>query len=327
MPFWQDWLTHTEPGDPWWATEDFSGGVAAVTAPIHLTSGWYDFMLRELLRDYSALQQAGRHPFLTIGPWSHSSNGLFEVSLSESLLWLRAHLLGEQSVLRTSPVRLYVMGANEWRDLPTWPPSKTQPQRWYLQPEALLTTVLPPTSFASTFHYDPADPTPSVGGATNAMLGWGTGARDNRRIEARPDVLVFTSIPLEHDLEVIGPVSAELFVRSTREDTDFFVRLCDVRPSGTSMNVCDGILRLSPGKPAHEEDGCRRIGVELWPTAYRFKRGHRLRVQISSGAFPRFARNLGTGEPLTTGTTMRKAEQQVYHDPGHPSAIMLPVMT
>jgi uncharacterized protein len=128
-------------------------------------------------------------------------------------------------------------------------------------------------------------------------------------------------------MEVIGPVSAELFVRSSLEHTDFFVRLCDVKPSGRSLNVCDGILRLSPGRPAHQEDGCRRICVELWPTAYRFKRGHRLRVQVASCAFVRFARNLGTGEPLATATTMREAQQQVYHDPDHPSAIILPVMT
>ncbi|MCL5998974.1 MAG: CocE/NonD family hydrolase [Chloroflexi bacterium] len=325
--FWRDWLQHTEPGDEWWAAEDYSQDVADVTAPNHLISGWYDFLLPQLLRDYAALERAGRKPYLTIGPWSHSSNGLAETGVRESLLWLRAHLLGETKALRASPVRIYVMGADEWLDLAAWPPSHVQPQRWYLQPEAALTTNMPPASQASQFRYDPADPTPNVGGATNDTLGRGTGAQDNRKLEARPDVLVFTSPPLERDTDIIGPVTAELFIKSSLEHTDFFVRLCDVHPDGKSMNVCDGLLRLFPGRPAADPDGCRKVVIDLAPTAYRFKRGHRIRVQVSSGAFPRFARNLGTGEPLATGTTMRVAEQQIYHDPAHPSAIILPVQS
>jgi putative CocE/NonD family hydrolase len=156
-------------------------------------------------------------------------------------------------------------------------------------------------------------------------LGPGTGAQDNRKLEARPDVLIFTSAPLEREIEIIGPVAAELFVKSSVEHTDFFVRLCDVHPDGKSMNVCDGLLRLFPGRPVPDTEGCRRVHIDLWPTAYRFQRGHRIRVQVSSGAFPRFARNLGTGEPLATGTSMQAAEQTVYHDPAHPSAVILPV--
>jgi putative CocE/NonD family hydrolase len=145
-------------------------------------------------------------------------------------------------------------------------------------------------------------------------------------LEARPDVLTFSGPPLQEDMEVIGPVSAELFVRSSLEHTDFFVRLCDVHPDSKSLNVCDGLLRLFPDQPATDVEGGCRIVIDLWPTAYRFKQGHRLRVQVSSGAFPRFARNLGTGEPLTTGTTMHAADQQIYHDPQHPSAIILPIL-
>ena len=325
MKFWRDWLQHTEPCDEWWAVEDYSHGVADVTAPNHLVSGWYDFLLPQLLRDYSTLEQAGYKPYLTIGPWSHSSNGLFAVALRESLLWLRAHLLGETKALRASPVRIYVMGADEWRDLVVWPPSDMQIQRWHLQPEAALTTDIPPDSQASQFRYDPGDPTPNVGGAINVTFGRGAGAQDNHKLEARPDVLVFTSQSLERDMEVIGPVSAELFVRSSLEYTDFFVRLCDVHPNGKSMNVCDGLQRLFPGRPVADSDGSRRVVIYLWPTAYRFKAGHRIRVQVSSGAFPRFARNLGMGEPLATATTMKVAEQSIFHDPEHPSAVILPL--
>ena len=326
MKFWRDWLEHYQPGDEWWAAEDYSAGVAEVSAPNHLISGWYDFLLPQLLRDYASLEQAGRRPYLTIGPWSHSSNGLFGTASRESIAWLRAHLLGDRSALRAMPVRVFVMGANEWRDLAAWPPGDAQTQRWYLQPEAALGTNLPPDAPASRYRYDPADPTPNVGGATNATLGRGTGAQDNRKLEARPDVLTFTSPPLDSDLEVIGPVSAELYILSNLDHTDFFVRLCDVHPNGKSMNVCDGLLRLVPGQPPTSPDGCRKACIDLWPTAHRFKSGHRIRVQVSSGAFPRFARNLGTGEPLATGKTIRIAEQQVYHDPARPSAIFLSVV-
>jgi putative CocE/NonD family hydrolase len=217
------------------------------------------------------------------------------------------------------------MGINEWRDLEAWPPGDVQTQRWYLQPGAALTAELPVDSQPSHYRYDPADPTPNVGGATNATFGKGTGAQDNRKLEARPDVLTFTSAPLQQNIIIIGPVAAELFIKSSLEHTDFFVRLCDVFPDGKSMNVCDGIQRLFPERPTCEPDGSRRVVVNLWPTAYCFQRGHRIRVQVSGGAFPRFARNLGTGEPLATGTTLCAAEQSVYHDPAHPSAIMLPI--
>ena len=126
-------------------------------------------------------------------------------------------------------------------------------------------------------------------------------------------------------MEIIGPISAELYVRSSLHYTDFFVRLCVVEPSGKSINLCDGILRLAPGCLAPEADGSLRIQVELWPTAYRFRPGQRLHVQVSSGAHPRFARNPGSGEPLATATTLKVAEQVVYHDPEHHSAILLPM--
>jgi uncharacterized protein len=140
-------------------------------------------------------------------------------------------------------------------------------------------------------------------------------------------VLTYTSAILGRDVEVIGPVSTESFVHSSMEHTDFFVRICDVHPDGRSRNVCDGLQRLFPGRPATDADGRRKVIIELWPTVYQFKRGHRIRVQVASGAFPRWDRSLGSGESLTTATTMRVAEQQVYHDPHHSSAIVLPVLT
>jgi len=132
---------------------------------------------------------------------------------------------------------------------------------------------------------------------------------------------------LERDMEAIGPVQAELFVQSSLEHTDFFVRLCDVDPSGKSINICDGLMRLVPSRFPPEPDGTRRVHIDLWPTAYRFRRGHRVRVQVSSGAHPRWARNPGSGEPLATAQTLCDADQVVFHDPAHPSAMILPVQT
>ncbi|MGH2517895.1 MAG: CocE/NonD family hydrolase, partial [Ktedonobacterales bacterium] len=137
---------------------------------------------------------------------------------------------------------------------------------------------------------------------------------------------VYTSAPLDQNVEVIGPVLADLYVRSSLEHTDFFARLCVVEPSGASTNLCDGILRLAPGTPPAHADGSRHIEIALWPTAYTFQRGQRLRVQVSSGAHPRFVRNLGGGEPEATATKMLTADQTIYHDPANPSALVLPIL-
>jgi putative CocE/NonD family hydrolase len=152
------------------------------------------------------------------------------------------------------------------------------------------------------------------------------GQQDNRALEARPDVLTYTSAPLTQDLEVIGPVTADLYVSSSLDHTDFFARLCVVEQSGKSLNLCDGIQRLTPDCFPPAGDGTRHIKIQLWPTAYRFRKDQRIRVQISSGAHPRFARNSGTGEPLATATKLLVAEQAIYHDAAHPSAFTLPVV-
>lgn len=321
--FWREWLAHDRPGDPWWAAYDLSGTVANVTAPNHMGGGWYDVFLPQTIRDYLSLKQARREPYLTIGPWTHADLESAKTTLRESIAWFRAHLLDDRSGLRGAPVRIFVMGADEWRDLSAWPPAGFKPQRWHLQPGGGLAPGLPPESEPDRYRYDPADPTPNVGGAS---MGRVSGPQDNRALEARPDVLVYTSAIIDSDLEIIGPISADLYVHSSLEHTDLFTRLCDVDPSGKSTNICDGLLRLVPGQPAPQPDGCLRIHIDLWPTAYRFRRGHRLRLQVSSGAFPRWARNLGSGEPLATGTTLKVADQSVFHDPAHPSAVTLPVL-
>ncbi len=322
VPFYHAFVEHV-PGDDWWSGADFSTRLRDVTVPAKLIGGWYDIFLPWQLRDYLTLRAAGHTPHLLIGPWTHGSFAGMAAAARESLVWFREHLDGDRSMAREKPVRLFVMGADEWRDYDEWPPRTTRREQWHLHPGRGLAVAPPPESEPDTYRYDPAYPTPSVGGA---LLTGNAGAQDNRQLEDRPDVLVYTSETLSADLEVIGPVTAELYVRSSLEHTDFFARLCDVSPSGRSINVCDGILRLEPDMPTADADGVICAGIELWPTAYRFKRGHRVRVLIASGAHPRFARNTGSGEPMVTAAKLFVADQAVYHDPIHPSHVVLPVV-
>ncbi|MBU7011257.1 MAG: CocE/NonD family hydrolase [Theionarchaea archaeon] len=324
VPYYQQWLRHDAPGDPYWTRASFSAQVGEVNAPVHLLGGWYDFFLPFMIRDYAALRAAGKQPYLTIGPWAHSSFALNGVAINEALAFFDCHVKGKKGRLRDQPVRIWVSGIEEWQYYPDFPPPGTRPHHWHLQAGGHLTQEPPRDSVPDTYCYDPTDPTPAVGGPLGPGIRVKAGPVDNRSLEARPDVLVYTGSPLERGLEVIGTVSAELFVYSRLEHTDFFVRLCDVDPSGKSTNVCDSLLRVVPGRPAPQEDGTLHLKIDLWPTAHLFRRGHRIRLQVSSGAFPRFARNLGSNEPLASATTLRVAEQSVHHDPIHPSAVILP---
>lgn len=318
--FFQQWLEHPEADSDYWQRRTFDTTIKDIAAPINLVGGWYDIFLPWQVRDYRLLREAGKHPSLTIGPWAHASFGLMTAGVAASLAWFNAHLLGDRSQLRQLPVRIFVTGANEWRDLPDWPPPGARLQRFYLQQAFGLAPDIPGASSPDQYRYDPADPTPALAGPV--LMGKSL-PTDNRQLEARPDVLTYTSAPLEHNLEVIGPVQTDLFVRSSLEHTDFFVRLCDVDQQGKSLNICDALLRVQPGQPAPAADGTLPLTIDLWPTAHRFQRGHRLRLQVSSGAHPRYARNTGSGEPLASATKLLVADQSIYHDPDHPSAIVL----
>ncbi|QFG27550.1 CocE/NonD family hydrolase [Actinomadura sp. WMMB 499] len=324
MRFYQDLLAAQATDNGYWDTRDFSGTVGEVAAPVNLLGGWFDVFLPWEVRDYLALRAAGQRPYLTIGPWWHTDPRHGIVSLRESLAWFRAHLLGDPSGLRPDPVRVYVTGAREWRNYRDWPPPGMTQQRWHLHPGGGLGPDGPRRCRPSAYRFDPEHPTPALGGPT--LLG-SSRPVDNRPLERRHDVLVFTSPPLDRDMDVIGPLAADLFVRSDRAHTDFVVRLCDVGPDGASRNVCEGGLRLpaAADKPVGTH-GIRRIAVDLWPTGHRFRRGHRVRLHVTSGAHPKVAANPGTGEPLGTAREMVAAHQEVFHDPDHPSAIILPIV-
>ena len=261
--FFQEWLDHPEADSDYWQRRTFDKTVKEIEAPINLMGGWYDIFLPWQVHDYRLLREAGKHPFLTIGPWAHSSFGLMGAGAVESLAWFNAHLLGDRSQLRELPVRIFVTGANEWRDLTDWPPPGARLQHFYLQSAFGLAPHIPAASSPDQYRYDPADPTPSFAGPV--LTGKSLPA-DNRQLEARPDVLTYTSAPLEDDLEVIGPVQADLFVRSSLEHTDFFVRLCDVDQKGASLNVCDGLLRVQPDQPARAADGT--LSLTIRPLAH-----------------------------------------------------------
>jgi uncharacterized protein len=316
--YYRDWLTHDQPGDPYWTPTDFRPILPDLGVPVTMIAGWYDMFLPSMLEDYQLLREGGQTVRLRVGAWHHTSQDLFRHEFADALDWFATHL--QKSEPAPSPgqgqkIRAEIMGGVGWRELPTWPP-QADVQRWHLQPDGALATSEPPDSAPDRYTYDPADPTPAVGGTSTITFG----PRDNRALEQRPDVLTYTTPTLTEQLEIIGPVAAELFVGSSRPHTDFFVRLCDVDEKGKSVNITDGILRLTDAT----EDP-QRINVSLWPTAHRFAAGHRIRLQISSGAHPRYARNPGSDEPLATATALFAQRQSVHHDPPRPSAILLPV--
>jgi len=346
VAFYQDWLLHDQVGDPWWDPMDFTTDTSRVP-PATFVGGWYDIFLPAQVDDFVALRDAGRTARLTIGPWTHSSPRAALAGIADGIEWFDQHLR-RRPAKRTAAVRLWIMGRDKWVDLDAWPPPAVL-QRWYLHPQGRLSPeavdAVDAVDGPDRFRYDPADPTPGVGGPSlNAA---NSGPRDQEKREQRLDVLTYTSDPLERPMTVAGPLNAEIWVRPSVEFVDVHVRLCTVDDRGRSHNLSDGILRLHPqhpipaapetavaithgGAPGWGEvertaDGTLRVRVRMWPTAVTWKKGQRIRVQVAAGAHPLFARNLGSGEPLGSGTRLVAVNQEIYRDAEHPSAIELPV--
>lgn len=317
VPFLREAAAHSGAGDAFWSEADNSAAAVKMTTPTSMVTGWWDLLLPAQLRDFAALREAGRRSRILIGPWGHDL-GAMRALLTDEVSWLSAHLLGDTARLQRAPVRLYLQKARTWLDFDRWPPEQSTPTPLYLRQHRGLGWDGPGEGGSDRFAYDPARPTRSRGGPLLDMRE--SKQRDNRDIEARSDVLVYTGAPLPRDLDLIGPVSATVHVRTDTGHADVFVRLCDVDAAGVSRNVTDGILRLPPGS-----EGIVRAEVELQPTGYRFLRGHRLRVQVAGGAFPRYARNHGTGEPVESAVRTRPTRFEIFHDAEHPSALTLPV--
>ncbi len=308
IAFFREWLRSAD-DDAYWTDRSHTHRIEAATAPICMVGGWHDIFLPWQLADYHRMRAVGRPPRLVIGPWTHASPELLGTSLREAVSFFRAQL--GQAAPAPKPVRLFVGGAQEWREYDEWPPAG-RTEEWSIRPGGALDLAGPATTSPKSdrFRYDPANPTPSIGGALFAA---GGGPVDNRALEARPDVLVYTSETLSGAVEVIGPVRATVAVRASSDHFDMFVRICDVHPDGRSVNVCDGLNRVSPDRDgAAGPDGIRPVVVDLWPTAYRWRPGHRIRVQVSGGAHPRWARNSGTPEPIGTAATLNPVDMEVF---------------
>jgi hypothetical protein len=323
-----DWfreaLANPDPAGAYWVARDYAEGVSKVTAPVQFIGGWYDIFLPWMLEDFAALHAAGHAPQLIIGPWTHTDPGLVTAGTRDGIAWLRAHLLDDNRLVRASSVRVFVTGEavdGRWRDLERWPPPGTAAQRLWLAEDRRLGDREPASaSGGDRYRYDPADPTPSVGGP---VLLSREPVVDNRRLEARADVLTYTTDPLPEAVEAIGPVSVELFLRASAPYFDVFARVCDVDAAGASWNVCDALDRVAPGRFEQLADGAWRVAFQLWPIAHRFAAGHRIRLQVSSGAHPRYARNPGTGDDPNVATRLVAVELEVLRDAEHPSAVTL----
>jgi hypothetical protein len=350
VDYWRLWWEHQE-NDAYW--QQFRHRPERVEVPIFQQGGWFDPYSGSHLRTFAAIGDRVPNRVL-MGPWSHEEEvETFrgDVDLSAGVTVVREHELAfYDRYLRDEangwderpPLELFVMGANEWRGAEQWPLPGTELTPWYLRRSGALSLDEPLSDEpGDRYTYDPEDPVPTIGGV-NSVLTMTQGAEtpvrpgplDQRVLEQRDDVLMYTSEPLERDLEVIGPVDAVLYAASSARDTDFVVRLCDVHPDGRSIFVTEGILRAryrnsTDGDSTEllEPNEVAEYRIRCYPAAIVFLAGHRIRLDVTSSSFPRFSRNLNTGEDVGTGTRIEVARQTVLHAAAYPSHIVLPVVS
>lgn len=355
-PWWRDWCDHEDPRDPYWRQIHASAHIEALQLPILHTTGWYDFFTQGVLEGYRTMKAYGvtqnvrKAQRLVVGPWSHVPGVVPRPDIpsgpthpdmyaldegSVTMEFFRHHLKGEAADFdKKPPVRIFVMGANQWRDEWEWPLARTRWTSYFLHSRGSANTLdgdgsLSPQSPADeptdSFVYDPNNPVP---GPTAVGLTAGVEI-DPRNTGRRPDVLVYTSAQLQHDVEVTGPVTLELWATSSATDTDFTAKLIDVFPDGQALPICQGIVRtryadIHPMQPG----AIYRFDIELWATSNVFKEGHQIRLHISSSEFPTYDLNPNTGARIThdaSGRTLT-AEQRIFHDTMHPSRLILPVI-
>jgi putative CocE/NonD family hydrolase len=312
-PWFESWLEHPEHDDPHWAPLQLHQALERTQIPVLLLSGWQDLFLEQTLAQYQRLRERGIPVAATIGPWTHTqmmTKGAPTV-IRESLGWLDTHLAGNRRVAR-KPMRLHVNG-HGWQDLDDWPPAMPE-HVLYLQPAGRLGDTAPGADTqASSFTYYAADPTPTIGGR---LLSPESGYRNDTRLAERADVLTFTGDPLPADLYVVGNPLLQLSHSCDNRYNDLFVRISQVDERGRSRNVSDGYLCATPDS--------RNVRIELDAIAHRFPVGSRIRVLIAGGSHPRFARNLGTGEPLISGRRLAAATHTVHLGEGGTSRLVLP---
>jgi putative CocE/NonD family hydrolase len=310
-PWWEDWLTPPADDNPFWGPLKVDSALDRIQVPLLLLSGWQDLFLPQTLHQFRHLRARGVDVSLTMGPWTHTQllfAGLGTVA-KETQQWLDTHLAGRPVPPRPGRFRFHV--AHEgWRELPDWPPT-TAGHALYLQPGGGLADTAPSDRASASFHYDPSDPTPTIGGR---LLSPNGGHRDDTALAARRDVLSFTSDTLRSDLVVHGCPVAELAHTSDNPFVDVFVRVSEVDSKGKSRNVSDGYRRLA--------EPTDHVSLELDAISHRFRAGTRIRVVIAGGCHPRFDRNLGGGEPSSTGSGLTPSTHEVHFGT---SRIVLPV--
>jgi putative CocE/NonD family hydrolase len=345
-PYYLRWLEHPA-RDGYWRERAAVERLGDVAVPALHLAGWHDVFLEGGLAAYAAMRGAPQR--LVIGPWAHAGWGdavgevIYGPEASRYALDpTDLHLSYFDSILRAPdpdapPVRIFVMGADRWRDEDAWPLARARTRALHLRADGSLSWAPPEAGEAPReYVHDPADPVPTTGGRT-LMPGHeasiALGARDQREIEARPDVLVYTTAPLETDLEVTGTVRLVLHAASSARDTDWTAKLVDVHPDGRALGVCDGILRaryrdgldrerlLEPGRP-------ETFTVTIGSTSMVFRAGHRIRLEVASSNFPRFDRNAGTGgvNAHAAAADLLTARQHVFGDAARPSHLDLPIV-
>jgi len=354
-PYFLDWLAH--PGyDDYWKRWNLEDHYSEIRVPSLTIAAWYDIFLGGSLRNYVGISlqgeneaaRRGQRLMVTIGGHAGSGRKVGDVDFGPTaefdedtvtLDWYDYLFKNvANSFASAKPVKLFVMGANQWREEEAWPLARARNTKYFLhsagkanslQGDGTLSIAASHDEQPDQYLYDPSNPTPTVGGPL--CCDWehlGPGPRDQRPVEARPDVLVYSTAPLPQDLEVTGPVQLELFAKSSAVDTDFTAKLVDVAPDGFAQNLTEGILRAryrnSPEDAEFMNPGqIYKLTIDLWATSNVFRKGHRVRVEVSSSNFPRFDRNPNTGESPATATKSMPATNTFYHDAEHPSALIL----
>jgi len=355
--YYYDWLKHPA-YDDYWKALSFEQNYEKIKVPVMHWGGWYDVFAVGTLRNYTGLKQragseeARRGQRLVMLPGGHAgfvrkiadvdfgADSVFQL-WPHAMRWFDWHLKGDDDgISREKPVRLFIMGENVWRDEDDWPLARAVTTRYYLHSggrantakgDGSLTTEAPQEEPADKFVYDPANPVPTLGGATLGITAPPPGPADQSPLANRTDILAYTTPAFKQPIEITGPLSLEAYVSSSAEDTDLIGRLIDVAPDGKAILLTEGVLRLryrdSFEKPALMVPGTiYRVTLDLWATANVFLTGHRLRLEITSSSFPRYDRHPNHGGDLAGETKPVPATNVIYHDRAHPTALLLPVV-
>ena len=365
IPFYRDWFQHCT-YDDYWRAINTEEKLHEIDVPVYQQAAWYDpytaseFRMFNGMREHGYSERARKNQKIYCIPWTHhipESSKLGDLDFGpqgyvdlkiEDLRWFDYWLKGiDSGIMREPPIRLFVMGANEWRFENEWPLARAQFTRYYLHSRGHANTLYgdgtlspdaPRGEPPDCYDYDPANPAPTLGGnnSTWTLMKFAAdqifpGPLDQRPLERRDDVLCYTGDVLERDLEVTGPLVVVLYAESSARDTDFTAKLVDVYPDGKAIHLAEGILRARHRHSLEaieflEPNAVAEYHIELAPTSNVFKAGHRLRVEISSSNFPRFDRNLNTTDDVGFGTQMQLAHQTVLHTSQYPSHILLPVI-